>query len=358
MGLKINFILPGLFRSGGMRVIIEYANGFRKAGHDVILYFPYIPYKQYKGRFKPKDFYLRWKFTFDFLKGDKKPPKNFYKTGFQIQHVPKIKNKHIRDADVTIATSWPTAYSVNELESSKGKKFYFIQDYEEWYSDAKLVDKSYKLPLHRVTISKYLHNLFREKFGVESEVVLNGIDYNFFNYPEKKFNKNKVISFIDHPLDNKNSQGAIEVVKMIKKKFPDTEVMSFGYSQFHKLPKFVNFIENPTDEDIRNVYRNSDIFIYPCLKEGFALPPAEAMACKCAVVANKVGAIPEYSIDNETALLLEPGDNNGFHNAVKKLMTDEETLKKISYGGYEHIRKTLSWEKSIKKFEELFTNKN
>ena len=45
----------------------------------------------------------------------------------------KLKNKYIRDAEFAIATAWPTAYDVNSLEQIKGRKIYFVQDYEPYF---------------------------------------------------------------------------------------------------------------------------------------------------------------------------------------------------------------------------------
>lgn len=36
------------------------------------------------------------------------------------------------NADYIIATAWPTAYDVAKLSDKKGKKYYFIQDFEVW----------------------------------------------------------------------------------------------------------------------------------------------------------------------------------------------------------------------------------
>jgi hypothetical protein len=46
--MKINFIIYSVLRTGGLRVIFEYANKFSEQGHDVIVYHSLLPYKHKK----------------------------------------------------------------------------------------------------------------------------------------------------------------------------------------------------------------------------------------------------------------------------------------------------------------------
>jgi glycosyltransferase involved in cell wall biosynthesis len=43
------------------------------------------------------------------------------------------------------------------------------------------------------------------------------------------------------------------------------------------------------------LYRRAELLVYPSLYEAFGIPPIEAMACGCPVVASKRGAIPEVT---------------------------------------------------------------
>ncbi len=75
---------------------------------------------------------------------------------------------------------------LSSSEIEKGKKIYFIQDYEIFNSNIKLVDLSYTLPLNRITICTFLRDFLYNKFSVDSKIILNGIDYNIFNYKFQK----------------------------------------------------------------------------------------------------------------------------------------------------------------------------
>jgi glycosyltransferase involved in cell wall biosynthesis len=351
--MKINFIIPGLFKSGGMKILFEYGNRFTSKGHNVVFYYPFVPYNMLNRKFDIDYFYKRYKEKFSYFLKKRQRLENFYSYNFRIQLVPYINNIFIRDADATIATVWPTAYSVSKLKKSKGKKYYFIQGYETWNSDLNSVNNTYILNLKRITISNYLKNLFLEKFNSDSELILNGIDFNHFNNENKIFNNNKNIAFIYNSLEKKNITLAIESIKVIKKIHPNTVFTCFGHDKCHDLPEFVNFIKNPSDDVIKQIYCNSDIFLFTSKEEGFGLPPAEAMACKCAVVSTKVGAVSEFSKHNYSALHIDPENTKQFIDAILYLLDDEEALKRISLEAYKDVRRNLSWDVSIEKFEKL-----
>jgi len=74
--------------------------------------------------------------------------------------------------------------------------------------------------------------------------------------------------------------------------------------------------------DVHELLGTSDICIQPALAEAFGLTVAEAMACGCAVVASRVGGIPELIQHGRTGLLVEPGDEAGFAAALERLLDD------------------------------------
>ncbi len=356
--MKINFIVPEISRTGGMNIIFQYANRLTDKGHDVVMYSPVIPFNMHKNQLRW--YYLKYQVMYVLkwlTKRKNKLPDNIFPYKFKIKFVPVMHNFFVRDANASVATSWPTAYPVYNFSLSKGAKFYLIQDYEIWNSNEKLVDKSYTLPLNRIVCSKHMQNLLMDKFGSDSQLIYIGLDYNRFKNPDKKYNNPRRILFSDHSLPNKNVEGAIYTCEKLRKEYPDLLFRSFALKKYHQLPDYVEFIENPGDEEITRIYSTSDILIFPSKYEGFGSPPSEAMACKCAVVANAIAAIPEYSIHNETAILTDPEDKDGLYKGVKYLLDTTGELERISIGGYNHIREFMVWDRAVDAFEKLLMSR-
>src|SRR4029077_21095805 len=64
---------------------------------------------------------------------------------------------------------------------------------------------------------------------------------------------------------------------------------------------FTGFVSH---DDLTLLYNRASLFVYPSLYEGFGLPPLEAMACGCPVLASNATAMPE--VLGGAALLVNP----------------------------------------------------
>ncbi|MBI1866273.1 MAG: glycosyltransferase family 4 protein [Candidatus Staskawiczbacteria bacterium] len=79
--------------------------------------------------------------------------------------------------------------------------------------------------------------------------------------------------------------------------------------------------ESGTDEKLAGIYANATLFIYPSLYEGFGIPPLEAMACGCPVVASNASSIPEAVLN--AALLFDPSDSGNLAENIEKILHDK-----------------------------------
>jgi glycosyltransferase involved in cell wall biosynthesis len=105
--------------------------------------------------------------------------------------------------------------------------------------------------------------------------------------------------------------------------------------------------------DVHALLGTSDICIQPALAEAFGLTVAEAMACGCAVVASRVGGIPELILHGRTGLLVEPGDEVGLASALERLLDDPLLRRQLGESARERacaafelghtVRRHLDW---------------
>ncbi|MBI4948735.1 MAG: glycosyltransferase family 4 protein [Deltaproteobacteria bacterium] len=105
------------------------------------------------------------------------------------------------------------------------------------------------------------------------------------------------------------------------------------------------------DEDLPAMYTLADLFVYPSLYEGFGLPPLEAMACGCPVVASNCSAIPE--VVGDAGVLVEPMDADGISEAMQSVMEDEGLKRRLCAAGFARARE-FSWEKTARETLKIY----
>lgn len=72
----------------------------------------------------------------------------------------------------------------------------------------------------------------------------------------------------------------------------------------------------------------SDLFVLPSYSEGFPNVVLEAMTLSKAIIATRVGAIPEM-LGSDAGVLVEPRSKESLADALKKLMADDDLRKEL-----------------------------
>lgn len=350
--LRINIFLGFAGKTGGNVVALEYARRLGEIGHDVRVYYPLLPYAHYYGSY-PR--WKRWPSRIrTFLSGfrERKRGISWFRAPLDIHPVPLIAWPFVRSADASIATACPTAYDVVGLPASAGTKYYFIQGYEVWNGMVEWVDATYRLPIKLIVIAPWLTELMRSKFHREVDAEIhNGIDLGFYRPPAAKPEGPVSILMLYHHQEIKGIPDGLDVLRRLRKAYPDLIVRMFGMYPFPDKDDFIEYVQDPSPERLRDLYQASHIFLCPSLSEGWHLPPMEAMACGCAVVATNVGCIPALHADGNM-LVTEPRDREGLFRLAASLVGDPALLRRVAEAGYRTIS-GYGWEKPVEKLERI-----
>lgn len=341
--LKINVIIPFVTETGGIKVIFNYCDYLVKQGHDVVCYMPYIQY-----RFNNSNMLRIRSMIGDVLKHRLRLSTKHL---FEYKLVLKIHNRYIRDADLIIATAWPTARDVYKLGMSKGKKIYFVQSYEIWSSkNITEVEDTYKYKMSKICVSTELHDILKNKYGSESHILLNGINENEFINKNKETKKNILMMYSYQPL--KQSNMGLEILKKIKAINENIEINVFGIKKPQNIDNGFNFYENPTRDKILELYQNSSIYLYTSNQnESWGLPVLEAMANKCVVIGNYSGCVKEIGVNMEN-LIITDGKVETFVKYILLVLSDDILMKKIQNNAFK-TAKNLKMNKQYKKMESI-----
>jgi len=98
------------------------------------------------------------------------------------------------------------------------------------------------------------------------------------------------------------------------------------------------------DLHLRELYCAAEALLFPSKYEGFGIPPLEAMACGCPVVASSLTAIPEAVGD--AGWLVDPENKKGWVQAVTEAVVGSRG-KNLNAG---RLRaSTFSWDRTAER---------
>jgi glycosyltransferase involved in cell wall biosynthesis len=107
----------------------------------------------------------------------------------------------------------------------------------------------------------------------------------------------------------------------------------------------VHFLGFVPHKELPELYNLADLFVLPSFYEGFGFTLAEAMACRCPVIASQTGSCPEIS--GGAALLADPYDPSDFAQKMLAVLRDEDLRQELKKKSLERAA-FFSWEETAR----------
>jgi len=323
----MTFVVPFVNLTGGIRLLLDYANWLHDEGHLVTVVYPLWPYR----------YHLRQRDRLgEFRKQLGSAPRvEWFDLRCHLLRVPYIANRFMPRGDLVLATSWPTAHSVARLHASRGKKVHILFHHESGTGPEHRICATYRLPFHRITFSRSVRDTVEQQFACAIHgIVPAGVDTTLFFPDEGERSRNTVLMQY-HNDPRKGAGDGVEALALLRKRLPAVQIRICGTVRPERLPSWIRFDFHPRDADLRRLYSTSTVFLYPSRYEGFGLPPLESMACACPVVTTDVGAVSEFAADRCNALVVPPRDVCGMADRLEELLLNPELRNGLSKRGLE-----------------------
>lgn len=350
--MRVTFLLPFTALSGAVIATCRLANGLVGLGHQVeVLYRPNPPsaragWKAYRlhgvGRYLKRALLVR--------SGRQEP--FWFDLKARSRGVPSWSDTVLPRGDVVIASDWTTAEVVASLPRSRGVPLFLIHGYDVFNAPRERVDAAWRLPIAQVGVSSFLLSLARKRFGVELKGPLTlGVDTRvFFSAPRERQSPRR-IGMLYHPMPSKGVADGLVAFERAREEHPDIQLVMYGAPKSKPaLPMWVEYHGRPMGEKLRRIYSSCDVWLTPSWQEGCHMPPMEAMACRCAVVATDVGGIRDYAVPGETVLISPPRQAGGLAQNLVRLLDGPNELARLAEAGAKKIRE-FTWERSARRLE-------
>lgn len=254
-------------------------------------------------------------------------------------------------------------FSFHEFENPP-RRFLFL--WLEWFA-AKLADKliviseplkAWGLSLGIGRAEQYLTiysgielDKFRVKNGIEGKGRQFGIGPG-----------DLVIGVVSKLWEGKGHRCILEAAKRIVKELPNVKFMFVGEGYLRQELERLTRESGLRDNIIFTGFRNDipaitaifDISVLASFYEGLGRVLLEAMALGKPVIASKVGGIVDVVDDNQTGILVSPGDADGLAAAMIRLLKDKELRIRMGKAGRDKIDAKFSAKTMVKQIEAVY----
>lgn len=105
-----------------------------------------------------------------------------------------------------------------------------------------------------------------------------------------------------------------------------------------ELPGRHRFLGRVPREELGAVYGAGDVFAFPGIRESLGMVYLEAQAAGLPVVALADGGVPEVVDDGRTGLLVAPGDDAGYRQALQALLGDRDRRRAMGEAAETYVR--------------------
>jgi glycosyltransferase involved in cell wall biosynthesis len=154
------------------------------------------------------------------------------------------------------------------------------------------------------------------------------------------------------PAPHKNLVVALRALAILATKFPTLRLKLAGMrtattehlaatARELGIADRVEFTGRVSDQELDALYRGACAMVFPSLYEGFGLPPLEAMARGCPVIASDRSAIPE--VVGDSAILFDPERPEALAAAIRRVLADPSVGMRLRAAGPARARR-FDWE--------------
>jgi len=177
------------------------------------------------------------------------------------------------------------------------------------------------------------------------------------------------VLYVGSEQERKNLQTLVAVFALIRHEIPNLRLLKVGPSQDPAgraallrqvyctgLQDEFQLIDFVDEADLPHIYNAAAALVFPSLREGFGLPPLEAMACGTPVICSNTTSLPE--VVGDAALLTDPRDTAEMAHLLRRVLSDRDLARTLSDKGRDRAKQftlTSVAAKTFQLYEDLWS---
>ena len=285
--------------------------------------------------------------------------------------------------------AWSHFTSLAKIARKRGMRTIFehaISDVEAHFAPGKEKKKFLGWMYKIVCISDALYESALQMYPGKATKIVNGIEDDLFRplSPEARTNIRAIhgaddctiiLCFVGLIVKRKGFDLICEVFPKISKEFPDCRLWVIGPKSSTESPHVhdeevegyqkllepvkdkVKFFGNIADRHVlAQLIGATDIFLFPTRQEGFGLAPVEAMSCGVPPIIARIPGVTDLAnVEGITGLYIPPENADGLHDAIGKLVENQNLRESMGKASREQIEAHFSWKEHVQKWERLYS---
>jgi len=197
----------------------------------------------------------------------------------------------------------------------------------------------------------------------KSDVVFNGVDATKFEFDatleelatwRARMAKptEKVVIYVGRFVREKGIHVLLNAASCVLAEEPDTKFVVVGGGHRENLERFVRwfgledkilFTGFMSGRALHQLYRASDVAVFPSLYEPFGIVALEGMAAGCAVVASDAGGLNEVVIHDKTGTSTYAGDPGSLAWGILRVLRDPVRAEQLKKAARERLDTEFHW---------------
>lgn len=171
------------------------------------------------------------------------------------------------------------------------------------------------------------------------------------------------ILFVGSILNRRPIENLIQAVGIVRRDFPQTHLLIIGSNRTYPLKNLESLVQDlglrsgvelkgyVDDAELSQAYRDSDLFCFPSLCEGFGISVIEAQRHGLPVVTLRNSSLEE--IGGNSVCYAQSADPKDLARALTRLFSDTDYREELTRRGFENTQR-FSWTRSSQEILSLF----